>query len=310
MVMAAAFMEGLERTWPHAEVSVICKKGIHDLLDFFPPIRHRFVFSKDEYKGIGGLLRFGRQIKDSDSFDLFFCLPDSFSSALMGAAAGASKRVGYRKELRQIFFTHSYLKPEGLHRVEQYVRLLECFTKKTVAPVSPTLRHGFQKENYIVVNINSEASSRRLTVNKAAELLTELRRKTDDKIIMIGAPKEQEFVETVLSRIPFKTNIENAAGRTTLAQLVQILASAKLLLTTDSGPAHLANALGTYTIVLFGAGNEQNTAPYNSKLRSIIRLGELSCEPCEKNICVRYATPQCLERLSTNVIVETVKLYA
>ena len=91
--------------------------------------------------------------------------------------------------------------------------------------------------------------------------------------------------------------------------LAETLASGQLLLTTDSGPAHLANALGTHTVVLFGAGKESNTAPYNKDLRNIIRLGQLDCEPCEKNICVRYGTPQCLERLDTIQIIETVKLH-
>jgi heptosyltransferase II len=81
------------------------------------------------------------------------------------------------------------------------------------------------------------------------------------------------------------------------------------MVSTDSGPAHLANALGTHTIVLFGAGKESNTAPYNKELRNIIRLGELSCEPCEKNVCVRYGIPQCLERLDTNRIIEAAKLH-
>ena len=78
------------------------------------------------------------------------------------------------------------------------------------------------------------------------------------------------------------------------------------MLSTDSGPAHLANALGTHTVVLFGAGNEKNTAPYNKEKRSILRLGQLSCEPCEKNVCVRFGTPQCLEQLSSVRIIDTV----
>jgi ADP-heptose:LPS heptosyltransferase len=112
-----------------------------------------------------------------------------------------------------------------------------------------------------------------------------------------------------LTQLKDQNNIENLAGKTSLCQLAEILASAQLMLTTDSGPAHLANALGTHTIVLFGAGRESNTAPYNKDLRNIIRLGQLSCEPCEKNICERYDTPQCLERLDSNRIIETVKLH-
>ena len=99
--------------------------------------------------------------------------------------------------------------------------------------------------------------------------------------------------------------IVNIAGKTVLPELCRFLASARLMISTDSGPAHLANALGTETIVLFGAGNEVHTAPFNKDLCTVIRLGELSCEPCEKNTCVRFATPQCLERLSSLKIAET-----
>jgi len=58
--------------------------------------------------------------------------------------------------------------------------------------------------------------------------------------------------------------------------------------------------------VLFGAGNENETTPYNQNLRTIIRLNQLSCEPCEKNVCVRYGIPQCLEQLNSPMIVSEV----
>jgi ADP-heptose:LPS heptosyltransferase len=189
------------------------------------------------------------------------------------------------------------------------VRLLELFSRKKAEPVNVTLPHSFQKKDYVVVNIHSEASSRRLTEAKAAELLGRLRSSIASRIILIGASKEKKFIDPVLAGLKDRTGIENLTGDTSLRQLAEILASARLLLTTDSGPSHLANALGTHTVVLFGAGNEMNTAPYNSKLRDIIRLGQLNCEPCEKNICVRFELPQCLERLDSQKIVETVKLH-
>jgi ADP-heptose:LPS heptosyltransferase len=89
--------------------------------------------------------------------------------------------------------------------------------------------------------------------------------------------------------------------------LVTLLASAQVMLSTDSGPAHLANALGTHTVVLFGAGNENNTAPYNADNRTIVRLNKLSCEPCQKNVCVKYKIPQCLQQLDVDMIVSKVK---
>src|SRR5688572_10943952 len=232
MVMSVAFVHELYRQHPDAEISVIAKRGIHELLAFFPPIKHGFIFSKEEYKGIKGLLRFGKQIRHTDKFDLFFCLPDSFSSALMGSATGAKETIGYKKELRGFWLTHSYNKPKGLHRVEEYLMLLKLYTEGETG--SPTVRfqHFFPKQDCIVVNINSEATSRRLTTNKAVELLNVLRKRTDKKIVLIGAPKEKPFVTEVFEKLAVKNNIDNLAGKTGLSKLVELLGAAQVMLTT------------------------------------------------------------------------------
>jgi lipopolysaccharide heptosyltransferase II len=307
MVMSVGFLHQLPYFFPDAEVSVIAKKGIQDLLTFFPPLKHQFIFNKDQYKGISGAIRFGKEIRQTEKFNLFFSLPNSFSSALIGYAAGTNKRIGYKKELRQIMLSDAYDIPEGIHRVEEYIRLLELYTGKKAQKPDVTLKHQFSKKDYVVVNINSEANSRRLTVNKAVELLNGIRRDIEQEIILIGAPKEKPFVTEVLNQLENKSGIMNKAGETSLVQLAELLASARLMLSTDSGPAHLADALHTFTVVLFGAGNENHTAPYNKEFRQVIRLGELSCEPCENNECVRYGIPQCLERLNTSMIVQTIK---
>jgi heptosyltransferase II len=309
MVMSVGFIKQIPGFFPGAEISVIAKKGIHELLPFFPPLKQEFVFDKQQFNGVKGVLQFGKRIKQAGTFDLFFCLPDSFSAAVMAWATGSNKRVGYKNELRQLLLTDSFKKVKGLHRVEEYIRLLELFTKKEGTIPDVSLQHNFTKAGHLVVNINSEASSRRLTVTKAVELLDFLRSSIQQKIVLIGTAKEREFVDSVVEKLKDRQNVQNLAGQTSLHQLAEVLASAQLMISTDSGPAHLANALGTHTIVLFGAGNESNTAPYEKRWRNIIRLGELSCEPCEKNVCMRYETPQCLERLSSHRIVETVKLH-
>ncbi len=308
-VMAVGFMQALQQLYPDALISVITKKGLQELMDHIPNLQNIFVFNKKDYKGLPGLWRFGKKIKKTEKFDLFFCLPDSFSSAFMGWASGAKKRIGFKNDFRNFLLTNAYKKPNGLHRVEEYISLLELYTATNISQQKVSLTHRFPKENYIVVNINSEASSRRLTKAKAMEILTDLQKNTQQKIVLISASKEKEFVDAVINSLSDKNNIENFAGKTSLSQLIKTLASAQTMLSTDSGPAHLANALGTFTVVLFGAGNENNTAPYNFENRHIVRLGQLSCEPCEKNICVRYATPQCLERLDSQLISEAVKMH-
>ena len=306
MVMASGFLQALKQCYPDASVSLIVKKGLEGIVPLFGNYEHSFVFDKQQYKGMRGAWRFGHEIQKVKEFDLFFCLPDSLSAAAMAYASGARRRIGFKKEWRNLFLTHPFKKPKGVHRVETYVALLSLYTGKELE-TEVSLKAGQPTQDYIVVNINSEASSRRLTLEKAVELINELRRKVYEKIILIGAPKEQPFVQAVYGELAMQEDIENRAGATSLPQLAALLAGARLMLTTDSGPAHLANALGTHTVALFGAGNEKYTSPYNRERRSIIRLNELACEPCEKNVCVLYGVPLCLERLDTDRIIATVQ---
>ncbi len=307
MVMAVGAVSQLPHFFPGAEVSVVAKNGLQGLLDFFPPLHHRFIFNKADHKGPKGLWQFGKMIRRAEMFDLFISFPDSFSSALMGYATGAQERTGYKNEGRNMLLTQSFAKPKNLHRAGEYTRLLELFSGKESETINVRLQSSFSPQDYIVININSEASSRRLTVPKAVEIIAAVRERFSEKILLIGGGNEKEFVETVFRNLTDNNGVESLAGKTSLPELVQVLASAKSLLSTDSGPAHLANALGTQTVVLFGAGNENNTAPYNKELLQTVRFGKLSCEPCTKNICVQFGTPQCLELLETEVITTAMK---
>src|SRR5262249_3696049 len=148
------------------------KKGLDPLVDFIPQINKRYIFSKEEWKGLRGAWRFGRKIKKENEYDLFFCLPDSFSSAFMARAAGAKKRIGFKKELRSVFLTRSFKKPRLLHRVDEYVSLLSQFTNKKIASPAIHLRNDEHKiPNRITINFNSEAESRRMPVIKAVSIL-------------------------------------------------------------------------------------------------------------------------------------------
>jgi ADP-heptose:LPS heptosyltransferase len=307
MVMSVGALHQVRHFWPEAKLSVIVKKGLHDLLPHFPPTVHQFIFSKEEYEGLRGVWRFGRMIRQHQKFDLYISFPDSFSAALMGLATGARERIGFKKEGRQMLLTQSFNRPKGLHRADEYVALLQAYSGIEAAPVTITLQHPYKSTGHVVVNINSEASSRRLTPAKAKEIIEAVRNCTTQPVILIGGPKEKTFVDEVMRSLSVREGITSMAGETSLPQLVKVLATASVVLTTDSGPAHLANALGTQTVVLFGAGNEINTSPYNRNALQVIRLNKLACEPCTKNVCVRFGTPQCLELLETPRIIQAVQ---
>jgi heptosyltransferase II len=306
MVMATAFVQALTQQYPHATIDVIAKKGLDFLLDYFPPMGKRYVFSKADYKGISGAWRFGKQVGASKRYDIVFCLPNSFSSAIMAKAVGAKQVVGYRKELRRLLLTHHYPIPQGLHRVEEYLQLLRSFAGyDRITPTVQLMVPAAQKQQRLIININSEAASRRLPVAKAVHIINDVRSKTDCPIVLIGSPAEKVFVDSVYAALASVHQIENRAGQTTLPQLLQVLASSTVMLSTDSGPAHVANALGVHTVVLFGAGNEKSTAPFNPN-KAIIRLGQLPCEPCVSNTCKKFDMPHCLTLLPEAFVTQAV----
>ena len=303
MVMSTAFVQAVKEHFSNAAIDLIAKKGIDFLLDYFPQHEQRFIFSKEENKGLGGAYRFGKMIGQQKKYDLFFCLPDSFSSAVMGQAIGAKERVGHIKELRSLFLTDAFTKKKNVHRVEEYIDLLQQFIKTEIEiPPVQLLLPLAEKKKSLIININSEAESRRLPKEKAISIISSIRNKINYEIILIGSNKEAAFVDEVFAALPEKINITNMAGKTNLKEMVELLNNCPVMLTTDSGPAHVANALGVHTIVLFGAGNENNTAPYNKHNRSIVRLGQLACEPCVNNTCKLYGVPECLVQLDESLI--------
>lgn len=312
VVMSTAFIQELQAIQPQATIDVIIKKELAGLTQYFPAISHTYAFSKAEYPGIRGTYRFGREIAAAKKYDLFFSLPDSLSSAVIGYAANAQKRIGYQKELRSLFLTHAYKKPKNLHRVDEYVYLLEQFLGIDIKNVRVRLepKSAFESKpsttsaKSIVVNFNSEAQSRRVPLEKAISIVSQVRPVFQGDIIFIGSGKEKAFVDQIIEGLATKEGIVNLAGQTSLVQLVEVIHSADLMISSDSGPAHLANSVGTKLLVLFGAGNENNTGPYNKPGAHVMRLPGLPCAPCVSNTC-KFGVPKCLTGLDNTILVNT-----
>jgi lipopolysaccharide heptosyltransferase II len=312
VIMSTAFINAVKQSYPDALIDVILKKELSGVAALIPGLNAVYPFSKQEYKGLPGAFRFGKILK-AKKYDLFFNLPTSLSSTILGWASGAVKRIGFNKEGSFLFSTNLYKKPINVHRVDEYLSLLEQFSGKKITDKSVKLRIENPvpiNTNQVLVNFNSEAPSRRMPVAKAHTILNSLINTFPGiSFKFIGSPKENTFVEQIIEGVEKKDRIENLAGKTDLAGLSKLMASSAAVLTTDSGPAHLANSVGIPTIVLFGAGNEHNTAPYNQHNLNIIRYGKLNCEPCVKNVCPLYDVPKCMQLIDELTIIDTLSLY-
>ena len=299
-VMSLGFLRLLREAYPTAFISVVIKKGLESLMNELSEVDEVFVFDKKIYKGLRGVWKYGKRLKERHRYNLFFVLPDSFSSAMMAFASRAKQRIGFKKEGRSFLLTKTYHKPVGKHRVEDYASLLQQFNP-SVADRVPVVQLPVSieesNEPYMIVNINSESLTSRLPVEKAVELINLVQQQFSLPVKLIGAAKEKAFVDEVVNLLPQKNNIENVAGETSLHQLQTLIQNAKLMITSDSGPAHIGSASGIPLVVITGAGNENNTGPYNNPKAIAVRNGKLPCEPCVKNYCKLAPLPQCLVQM-------------
>jgi len=312
VVMSSAFVNTVREFYPGAVIDAIVKKELVGAASLIPGLDRVHSFSKQEFPGLRGAYAFGKQLR-SEKYDLFFNLPESFSSQVMAKATGIKIRVGFSKEGSFFLLTNSFKKPKNIHRVEEYVSLAEQFLGRKPSSYNVRLdvaKPGKSADGLVIINFNSEASSRRMPADKAKQMLNLLTNTfTKTRFTLIGSKKEAEFIEQITSGADNGDRLQNVAGQTDLAGLACLLGAAAAVLTTDSGPAHLANGVGTPTIVLFGAGNEHNTAPYNKKDLHVIRYGKLDCEPCVKNTCELYGIPKCMELIDELEIISALTNY-
>jgi heptosyltransferase-2 len=228
-------------------------------------------------------------------------LPNSFRSAWLAYQAGIPKRWGYAGDLRSLFLRPSVPRPPGKRpQIEDYRELLDAMG--VIAPTSwiprldlpAELRHdgrarlrrgGIEPERGEIVGVFPGAEfgpSKRWPWRRFADLLRELRRQRSGlQGVIVAGPKE---LWTAVRVHEESGKVHPVIGPDLdLAGLAAVLSHFELLVTNDSGPMHLAAALGVRCVALFGPTDPRRTAPAGSGHRVLYR--DLWCSPCFRKRC-------------------------
>jgi lipopolysaccharide heptosyltransferase II len=177
---------------------------------------------------------------------------------------------------------------------------------------SPAWRSG---RPLVVVNPNAGdmAIERRWPLERAAELLGRLCGERELNVALIGAPSEREYVESVARASGAGDRLIDLAGRIDVPQLVALLAHADLLVTNDSGPMHIAAAVGTSSVALFGPETPVLYAPLRSRRDQQHRIHYLglACSPCmfvhdNKVLSCWFAQARCMTGIAPQDVLESV----
>jgi lipopolysaccharide heptosyltransferase II len=308
-IMSSSFVRVLKGRFPEAQIDAIMASAFIDLHYFFPEINKVYSFSKKEFSGPLGSIKFGKHIGSQEKYDLFFCLPFSFSSALTGYFTNASRRVGHKTEHRGFLLTDKYLLPPKLHVVEDYVDLLVQFFGEHIDFAPPKFafhtRIDFEvpNEDYIALNLHSGPPSRIVPVDKAVAIIHDIRKRFPHQIVLTATPSEENFINLVVSKLKSTEKLINLAGKTGIVELGWVLKHASIVVSTDTGSAHFANALKTPTVVLFGPGIQYRCHPYQKDILRSLQLMEMNCISCNRELC-KFGDNRCLTNIPNASIIE------
>ncbi|MGI8467302.1 MAG: lipopolysaccharide heptosyltransferase II [Pyrinomonadaceae bacterium] len=320
-VMQIPALRELRRVFADARITLYTRssaQGIYEDADFVDEI---LTFEKGD-----SVFRQAKLWREKN-FDLAVLLTNSFESALVAKFGKAKKRIGYATENRGFLLTRPLPVPawkNSRHEIFYYLNLIaetqkSIFNSTTVSETEPQFNltvsgerqetaRKFLAENGVNLSKklvafcagSTNSRAKRWQAESYAKLNDLLQEKSNSQVVLIGAKDELEVSEKVVAESKIKPIL--LTGKTTLAGLVAVLSQCDLLISNDTGPAHIAAALGTKTLVIFGPTNPLTTHPIGAE---IIRK-TVECSPCMLRDCP--IDHRCLTRISTDEVFEKAKI--
>lgn len=272
-------------------------------------------------------------------YDLVIDFHGLLKSALIVLISGGKRKLGYDslQELSGLFYNEKIPEEMGKHAVERYLDFVRHVAEgkgQACIPKTPTFTVAIgEREERRVAELLKEASAilttstkddwktdsggmkkgggRFVAVNpvalwetklwedeKLAELCDRIREELRIGVVFTG--KESAPLERICSKM--QTRAVNLGGRTTLRELACLYRHAALLVTTDSGPMHLAAAVNTPVVSLFGPTDPLRTGPYGPGHRVVRK--DLSCMPCFRKRC---ETKRCMKEIGVDEVLMHVR---
>jgi lipopolysaccharide heptosyltransferase I len=306
----------LREHFPSAEISWIVGEKSQDILHGNPYLDKIILWQREQWekelrqgawrKGYENFRFLERQLR-LEQYDLTIDMQGLLLTGLIGWRSGAKTRIGFAqaKEGSPLFYTHRVETKEPMPIVNHYLQLLKPLginqvSTSMVMPVAA--EHNKFADNLFISNGITKDDTV-VILNPATSWITKcwpaayfsilgnlLQQKLKVKIILLGAPGDIPLLDSIISGI--SGAVINLAGKTNLKELAAVIQKAQVFIGGDTGPLHIAAAVGTPTISLFGPTNPSTYAPLGEKHVAIV--SEADCRFCFKRKCANLI---CMEKI-------------
>jgi lipopolysaccharide heptosyltransferase II len=326
-VMTLPALERLRSSFPRAHIALLAPPLTSGLFENSPYLDEVIVYRRRE-DGARAFIDTMRLMR-ARRFDLAALFQNAFEAALLAWSGRAPVRVGFAAQGRGPLLTHKLShgpQYNGRHQVHDYLDIVaECervclggnSTSRTSNPfpaltASPAQREaaevllrraGADSNSRPLVALNAGATNsraKRWPEDRFAALADRLIENLDSLIVFIGAASERGDAERIIQQMKRRGAI-NLVGETGVAELIGALDSCDLIISNDTGPAHIAAALGRPTLTVFGPTNEFETAPRGPRAESI-RAEGVECARCMLRDCP--IDHRCMTRIDPSEVFE------
>jgi lipopolysaccharide heptosyltransferase II len=313
VLFSSATIRNIRRNYPDSYIACAIPSRCYPVLKDNPHLDEVLIFDEqDRHKGMLAKLNFVNLLKKK-KFDTVFLLHRSFSRTLICRLAGIKERIGHYTKKRAFLLTKKIMPPpkDSLHRIDYYLDVIEKSGLRVedryldfyVSPQDEAQVDNFFKKHSIkpgdfVVALNPGGNwmPKRWPPDYWAVLADKLIGQYKAKVIITGSIADLLLagqIKDAMRQAPLV-----ACGVFNLKQLGALARRVDLFITADTGPLHIANAVGAKKIIaIFGPTAKSITGPYPATNVMVIQKDVGCCIPCYKvkcsdNRCMRAVTPE------------------
>jgi ADP-heptose:LPS heptosyltransferase len=296
---------------PGARLSWLVDWRWRDLVEAHPGVDRVITFPRERTPA--AMTRLAADVRASRP-DVTLDLQRILKSGIAAFVSGAPRRIGFHrrntKEFNYLFNTeHIGQRSPSLPKWRHYL----AFAEHLGLPVPDALDFGIDAladprlmpdelrglgAGFVAFIMGSSWPSKEWTQSGYRDLVGFVERETPHHVALVGDPSQRAFADRVAS-LAASPRVTNLTGRTSLLQLGATLAAARAAVGPDSGPGHLAAALGTPHVTLFGPTDPARVAPYRAEHLAV--RSPVDCEPCKRRRCRRRAGP-CMDAITSAMV--------
>lgn len=315
-VLMTPCISALKEWQPQLEIDVLVEALSAPVLSAHPDIAHLWVIPKlpSQWDKLKSRMQILAQLRQRH-YDLVVNLHGGTTATFISYLAGAKATVGYQASQYSWLMSQVAPPPQtiwqksSIHCVEQQLGLLKWLgipvsatTQLKLAvdiPSATKVQARLQAAgltNFVAIHPSAAFPSKQWEAARFARIIEYLNQHHKLPTVLVVAPTEAAVAAQVVAEC--RTPVTVFADLN-LAELKALIGQAKLFIGNDSGPAHIAAALGRPLIVIFGSSNVQVWHPWTITPYRVLNI-EMACAPCPGYVCSEFAEPECIKRITVD----------